>query len=187
MLSMEQVIKREQNLLKHLPLRLHKEVNRILDENYQKEIFRLTPDNKLRLLTLRTWMQRYKVSLTFILTSVAPYHLERIGKKKRKHPHSLGFTVPTLCGRKSESLLKAAIEEDFPNQEHLAIWQWERIQEILRQRQEAPDREVGDHKTLSGYVQAYIKRVQKRQKEFEREMNRDSNARRRYRNNPWTA
>jgi hypothetical protein len=194
MISMQDVVRREKKLLNRLPIRLQNEVNKILEEMYGKLIYRLTPDNRLRLMTLWTWMDRYKVDMRFVLAAVVPYHLERIAngpKRKRKsNPKSLGFAVGTMVGKTSEKILQQAIERGFPNGENLSLWQWERMQEVMRKR----EKEAGEDATatrrqfesIGQYVKAYKRRVYAKRRDFEREQRRTANTRRHYRTNPWT-
>ena len=189
MLTMEDVVKRERKVIKHLPLRLVKEVNKILLHKWGREILHITPDNGLRLMTLWTWMDRYLVDLEFVMDAIVPYHMERVGKKHRKNPRSIGFQIGTMVGKTSELLLREAIEREFPNGEHVSLWQWSRIQDILRiRRQEGgltPQKTMKQCNSLAEYVEAYKKRVQETQKEFTWEQSRAANTRRHYRTNPW--
>lgn len=182
---------REREALKTLPAQLLTQVNFLLEDNFGREIFRLTGLDTLRLLTLKAWQIKYKVSLEYILQTIVPFYLATIAKKFSTNPNSLGFKVSTLCGKKAEKLLQDAIAKDFGDGDNLSLWQWERKQEIFHSRTtdeefgEAKIKTIIDYPKVSRYVKAYRRRVSGKQKDFEKELLNPANTKRQYRDNPW--
>lgn len=89
---------------------------------------RLTRLDQQRLLTLRAWVIRYKVSLHFILSALMSFWLKK-GFKARTDAY-LGIRVSSLVGKHSKRLLEDELLKRFPNNENIAAWKSERLLEL---------------------------------------------------------
>lgn len=70
----------------------------------------LTQINQYRLLTLKVWMERYRVDLAYIIGLLVPFWEKFIGKRSKAIRKSgLNVRVTTLVGKKSESILKESL------------------------------------------------------------------------------
>lgn len=137
-------------------------------------------------------MSIYKVSLEYIVETVVPQYLEQIGRLHRKKSYAIGFRPTNLVGANAERMLKERIAKDFPESEHISMWRWERIQDIVANRTEdefttSKGKGIADYSTLGQYVRAYRGKVQNKREIFDREMNRSTNKKRPYRDNPFLA
>src|ERR1700679_2847856 len=79
----------------------------------------ITKPDQYRLLTLRAWEIKYKVSLENILQILLPFwerFVQRRSKKMKKA--GLNVRVSTLTGKKSEQVLKDQLSKLYPSSEH---------------------------------------------------------------------
>lgn len=187
---MRRVIAQEHTQMALQVPRFVKEVNELLQEEFGKELFYLTEANAHRLMTLKAWQIKHKVSLRYILKQIVPYYQHKIGRRFSMNSKSLGFRIPTLVGKKAEKLLQFRIAEDFPEKENVRSWVWEKKRSIVTNRLEdptVPER----HKTLHEYgsikrfVKAYKIRMADKRFYFTKEDEKESNTFRPYRGNPW--
>ena len=130
--------------------------------------------DKVRLLNLRVWRDRHKVSLDFILSAVLPFWLNR----KFRVPRSdrLGVRVSSLVGQKSYAILLDTIQKVFPNDENISNWQAEQVQRVHGLSLWY----ARDLETLERDYKTHLQKVALKQKEVVRRLKR-----RRYRGNPF--
>jgi hypothetical protein len=142
--------------------------------------FKPSEEDKLRLLIFAQWRERYRLSIPLMLTWLIPIWRERFTKFKKGN--SIGVSISTLTGRKSEEILKKKLEESFPDQENLKNWrsheqaaQWARFWDKLPMKE--------DWEFPGDMVRKYQERMmseRRHRNKFAKEQQR-----RRYRNNPW--
>lgn len=176
-------------------IKIRRRVASILQERYQRRLFRMKPQDELRLLVLQQWETKYQVELDYILECLLPYWHSKLGRQIRSK-NGLGVRVTSLVGKVSEKILKEQIAKDFPNDENREEWKWKRRREIIASRKKANQDEVEDefqpvkkslldYPTVTKFVAAYKKRVKAERKEFDAACNQKKNRMRRYRNSPW--
>ena len=154
-------------------------VEQIVKEQFGLKFWRLKEEDRLRILRLEQWEEKYKVPLWWILVTLVP-----IWKKKfaRYSYGAFGVKIPTLVGAKSEAIIRARILEEFPNGENVRIW---RAQE--QQWQWASYRQgVGLKEDWTNPLRAARDYQQRMQRERQaRDVFEKVARRRHYRNNPW--
>lgn len=167
-------------------------VDRILLEEFDRQIFRLSKLDGYRLLTLWVWQQRYHVSIRFMLKKLVPYYLKAIEKRHRVSKNSLGIRIQTLVGKRSEELVREAIQQEYPNQEHIGLWLWNQRRKILSRREleqadefQIRSKSILDYRKPEAYVRAYRRRMAEEKKAFEKQCQSKSNRLRPYRGNPF--
>jgi len=121
---------------------------------------RLTRLDQQRLLTLRAWATRYKVSLHFILSLLLSFWLKK-GFKNRTDSY-LGVRISSLTGKRSKRLLEDEVLKQFPNNEHIAAWKSERLLELCF----APF-SMAVTSNPEQFGEAYVEAIKKRQAEAE--------------------
>lgn len=75
---------------------------------------RLGMRDQCRLLNLRVWSLRYKVSCHEILGILLEYY----ARVRRKGSRSIGIRASTLCGVRSRTIIKEAVQERYPGSEN---------------------------------------------------------------------
>lgn len=181
----------ERRKLQFLPSRFTAQVNKALERNFDREFIRVSTLDQLRLLALRVWMEKYKVSLDYILQVVVPFCWSRTRGRYRSS-RSLGIRIATLVGQKSEKALREQIAKDFDQGENISIANWERLQSILQARRVREDGDVqlraktlSDYQSVQQYVKAYRTKISNKQFQFQKELNDPENLKRHYRTSPW--
>jgi len=135
------------------------------------------PQQLMRLYTLKGWMDKYKVSLTYIVRTLVMYWQEKFSHKITKKKFGIGVSIPTLVGSMSEKILQDRIAKDFPNGENVIAWKSE--QQLLRTRRAI--REIsGDD-----FMQDYERIMRVRQTRLTNNLSSGKYTRRHYRDNPW--
>lgn len=186
--------KSQKKALRHRSLQTYAEVDSILQARLGRRLFRLSDDDRIRLLTLQCWSERYKVTLDYIVALLVGYYAQRFARMGA-NKQGLGCRVSVLTGKKSEAILIDAIKRDFPEEEHLLAWRHEHRKMLLAVSDTDVDDEemVVKHKTIldyqspKAYVRAYSKRIQQKRIE-NRAAEADVNRRRYpYRDNPWAS
>jgi hypothetical protein len=164
------------------------EVDSIIRQEFGTQLFQLTPDNAMRLLKLRVWSVRYKVSVRYILVRLVP-HYKKFAQnfRRRYNEKGLGITIAVLTGRMAEEKLREFIAKDFADGENTITWKEDEKQRCLNIINQ--DELVGrpkpflHYRSVKAFVAAYEKRV--------RIMNRDfiriekTMALQPWRGNPW--
>lgn len=165
-------------------------VDKILQEAFDKRIFRLSETDGYRLLVFGVWAQKYKVSLDFIVRILVSFYLKHLGRHINVRKKSLGIRISTLTGDKAEQLLRETIQREFPNFENVGLWRQRKKESILSSR-EGDDtglttkvKTILDYPTPEAYVRAYRRKINQAKKDDERADN-DQNKKRPYRGNPW--
>lgn len=145
------------------------QIDGLLRKQFNKQLFYPKQDDQYRLLKLKVWSERHKVSIGYILSVLIP-HFEKIAYKHSRRPRErvskgIGTTIPILTGPTAENFLIEQIAKDFPDGENVIDWRETLKTECFR-RIEAED-EVGTRKpkgvlqypTLAAYRKAYISRI----------------------------
>jgi hypothetical protein len=106
------------------------EIERWLKDKEGKTLFiRFKPADLLRLTRLQVWSYRHRVSVYDILSLVLPYLRKTIASHNTKR-YGLGVSIAALTGAGAEKILIEAINQTYPEREHIAEWR-----ENERQRQ----------------------------------------------------
>ena len=142
----------------------------------------LTPKDRYRLLSLRTWMLKYKLSLEEILGVLVPIWSGYIKSRKVVSAESLGFMVSTLCGDKSQEILERHIKKTYPHDEHIATWRQEKQETFMRKRKILEFYQAGSLKT---YVDQYHKDALEERAYVTKFITSRKRTRRRWLDSPW--
>lgn len=149
----------------------------------------LSDTDRLRLLRLRVWSIRYKISVIEILDLIVPPLRKKIGAKRVR---GIGIPTATLTGAVAEEILKDRLAHYYPDGANITVWkERERERQLAAERDEEaggfPVREnpmpslleVGD---VQEYNRIYAERIR-----AARAAQTDQRWRkqRHYRNNPW--
>lgn len=164
------------------------EVDAIVRKEFEAQIFALKSDDAIRLLKLRVWSERYKVSVHYIVCRLIPYY-RKMAHNFRRRPDSkgIGVTIAVLTGKAAEEKLREFIAKDFPDGENVADWK-----ESERARCIAladPEALVGKPKpflhytSIKSFLDSYTSRIgslQREQTKLDKKM-----AKQPWRGNPW--
>jgi hypothetical protein len=145
------------------------EVDNILRKQFSKQLFFPKKDDQHRLLKLRVWSERYKVSIGYILSVLIPY-FEKLSYKHSRRPREkvskgIGTTISILTGAVAETYLSDQILKDFPDGEHILAWKQEKQNECIRKIRQQEDihtkkpKGILQFKTLAAYRKAYTLRI----------------------------
>ena len=169
-------------------------ISRWIEDNDHKHVhLHYKRVDQIRLLRLRTWQLRYKLSITEILNLIVqPLRNQMTG---RGHNYGLGIGVRSLVGHKAEQILQDELNREYPNHEHLALWaDQERERQIEAERAEDLDGIVSKSNrtptllqfdTPEQFISVYKKRVQHSRQVHETEVTKASRKRKAYRFSPW--
>jgi hypothetical protein len=118
------IVKRELKQLNRLVSNYFTYVEYTLSEMRNERVtLWLTDKDKESLLILKTWEDKYKVSLRFILLILLPFWESFVQRRSRKMKRAgLNVRVSTLTGKKSEQILVENINKLYPNEENKQIW-----------------------------------------------------------------
>lgn len=178
--------KSELRTLRLESLRITGLVSQIASEEFQKRIYRISDMDGMRLLRLKLWSRRYKVSIRFILQVLIPFWTRQFNKAGRFRSSSLGVRIITLTGRKSEEVLKEAIATAYPARENELEWRWEERERCLGLDQPKGRLPTIEHSpTVRDYIKAYRLRVTTRRNILDRAGTRSRWKARAYRDSPW--
>ena len=204
------LIERELKNLDIDSIKFQKKVERVLSKYRGEEVvLYINQNNRYRLLTLKVWMDKYKISLRFILQTLVPFWEKFLNKRTKKlKSKGLNVQIATLVGKKSEQILQESITNAFPHNEHKQLWVMNHKERIIQHelhrmekrsddgvvvKQTDPSRsrdDSGDILSLTDfstpvrfirYYRKYIERENITREHIEEEMKK-----RRYRNNPFT-
>lgn len=172
---------------------MKKELDAVLRE-HSRRLYYMSKKDELRLLRLRIWAHKYKVSLRYILRTLIAHYEKRItyrGKSKDGMVCSIG----TLTGNGAKFILEKSIRENFPNGEHLEDWKQTRIDQILDAEKEEDLVEgtitrkrqirIVDDKTARKFVRHYRNKVATAREEFRSAMSNKNRKLKPYRESPW--
>jgi hypothetical protein len=149
------------------------------------------PIDQARLLRLRTWEYRYKLSIGEILDYILIILRKQMPKGKTFY--GLGVPVPTLTGSAARRILEDQIEENFPDGTLETIWRERERQDQLKREQEEelaglgtqPTKLLLDFESSQEFVQDYVIRTEREKMEYERSRREKWRQRKSYRDNPW--
>jgi hypothetical protein len=169
---------------------LEKEIDTILRKNFDKRLYYPKREDSIRLLKLRVWENRYKVTLEYILGVLIPHFAKMSERFRRKVSSGIGTTIPILTGQAAEEFLKLRISKDFPNNENVLDWK-ERYKTIcLKKIKESegtiPSRKsrgVLQFKSVNAFLKAYEAKIEAARKEDR--IAEKSLAKQPWRGNPW--
>lgn len=139
--------------------------------NTRSFLYLKEPD-RYRLLILKTWTDRYNVSLRYILETILPFWESFIQKRsKRLKGRGLNVRVSTLTGKKSEDILREQIKKDFPNDANKIIRINQERQRIIsrahyleNKRKGISDIEYPRFRSVERYIRNYRYRIRKESK-----------------------
>ena len=200
-MNKEELVEREYRLLNSLSKDYVFRVEDILSSIRNEKVkLWITELDRYRLLTLRTWELKYKISLKTILQVLLPFWQGFI--KRRTKTKGLGIRVSTLVGKKSEEILIMHLNKVYPRNEHKMLYisqEQERITQVYLKQLERSDgirsqsdpsslyTEDGRPKTLVdfGSPDAFIKYYRKwiKKEQLAREQLRDIMRKNKHRNN----
>lgn len=152
----------------------------------------------LKLMTLRTWELRYRLSAYEILDLIVPILRGTITTRRGRRKGtgaSLGITISMLTGQGAERILESQIKKTFPNAEHIAMWKSDERNRQL-QREKLAESEgvvtrppsvltVLGSESVSEYVEAYRARIETKRTAHRSESLKKSRRSKNYRGNPW--
>ena len=160
-------------------MRVNTRVELLVKNLFDLGFWNPTFEDRIRLLKLAQWEERYHVSLRFILQTLVPIWRKKYGQFQRG---GIGVSISTLTGKVSEKILKEKIVESYPDSEHEQIWRADAQQrQLAMKRDGARRRETWQN--IEKEIELYIKSMRKQRKELEvfvREQRK-----RPYRGNPW--
>jgi hypothetical protein len=186
--------KQEKLRLQKRIFRLRVIINEVLKEDFNRRLYNLKHDDELRLLTLYTWRDRYRVSIRWMLKFLIKIWSKQFSRFKVKS--SLGCRVATLVGRKSEEIIRERIFREFPNGENKSTWQQaekDRIVSLIQPRKDRRKKARFTSILQAHNPQHFISKYKKEIKWKSREKNLSSRNQKQlkevknkqYRNNPY--
>lgn len=144
-------------------------IDSLLRKQFNKQLFYPKQDDQYRLLKLRVWSERHKVSIGYILSVLVP-HYEKMAYKHSNKPREkvskgIGTTISVLTGPSAEAYLVEQMAKDFPDSENVVSWKEDKKHECLRKL--AAEDEVSSKKpktilqytSIAAYRKAYIQRI----------------------------
>lgn len=153
---------------------------------------RFKPEDKVRLLRLKTWSMRHHISIAEILDMVMPVLTERSKWKKK---YGFDITVRVLTGAASKKVLNFQLNKRYPAGENRAIWQeQEREAQLYAEKIDALEgMEVKPNltpviradETTEEYMERYTKSVERARAIERKAVSQKWRRRKNYRNNPW--
>lgn len=180
-MKLKNLTKRELADLEMLCLTVQDEVERAVsklrDENFR---FYSLPKNELyRLLRLRVWETRYQVDLFYIIAKLLPFWEKWIPKRSKSlRTKGLGVRIATLTGKKSEQMLQAAIEQDFPSGQNITLRRnWKQTVLLEKEMEEgvedgikvkSEDKNLFDFRRPAGYLQYYQRKIKRQRAKRDR-------------------
>jgi len=168
--------------------RAQKMTKKLLGENHTLQW--LGELDRMRLVILLTWEERYCVSVEEILEFLLPYYQSVAKKQKVKKVMGLPVTVQTLVSKTTEQILKKHLEEEYP------VGVKERIQRQAKQElwiRHLQEKEMGgvnrvkrlkDFETFADYQKYYDNHIQKTRR-YREEVLEEMSHTLPYRGNPW--
>lgn len=141
----------------------------------EKTFLSLTHEDRLRLLTLKVWMLRYKVPLTWILETLLQHYSKFI--RRRRTGSTLGVRVATLVSQSSKQVLEEEILKQFPCGENISRWK------TAQQRQQLHQNGICRMQDPMTFASDYGHWLEQARRDHERAT--DKFSVRPYRDNPW--
>jgi hypothetical protein len=170
-MNKDELIKLELDNLSSIASGFIKQVESTLEVIRKEKVnLYLTQKDIYRLLILRSWTIKYKVSLEYILRNILIFWEAFVQRRsKQMKGRGLNVRVSTLTGKKSEEILKQFIEKDFPNNLNINIWKTSEQERIFRIKETEGIKTVRrEIKTLSKYVKHYKYSIRKENTRRER-------------------
>ena len=169
---------RQERILARRVMAVLTEVEHVLRRNHNVKWFRLKKEDEIRLLRLKQWEEKYRVSISYILGKLIPFWTQKYAKYSKA---VFGTTISTLVGSVSEKVLQEAVAKDYPDGENEKRWkamtqqrQWARIWDGPRKENwQDPIQAVREYRNR-------MKLERADRKSWARKL-----ARRKYQGNPW--
>lgn len=174
---------RNKKILKAMSWAWTWQVDRTAQQLLNKQFFG-TPslEDQYRLLTLRMWMIKYRVTLEFILSVLVPFWAGKFQSRKRTNDKALGVRIATLSGSVSEKILQTAIKNTYPNGENEISWRAEAQEEYMKVSGTLGS--VDNHP--ENFIEEYVRRCLKVRHQNRKLIESGRFTRRSYRGNPWS-
>ena len=162
-----------------------------LKEHFPRRTVRWLPERqRVRLVVLKTWAERYQVSLHYVVDTLIIVFGRSVARQ-RKRGFGLPITVRALVSRGSEEVLQTCLREEFPGNQREDLWRQQAQERIVKQRineeegSEGLWRQMVDFDTMKEFREYYarrIERLRKREAEVRAEIYKSG---RPYRGSPW--
>lgn len=192
-MNREELIRMELDNISGLASRNLKDIENTLSIIRKEKVnLYLNTNDIYRLLILRSWVIRYKVSMEYILRNILVFWEAFVQRRSRKMKSAgLNVRVSTLTGKKSEEILQQMIQKDFPNGLNKVIWKTNNQERIFRIKPNDGIQTVNTvntktktkARTLHKYVKQYKYKIKKENKR--REKIQDIFQTKNYRDNPF--
>ena len=167
-----------------------------LRDGRKDPVLRYKPADLVRLVRLRTWMMRHRLTIFEILDLLVLELRARFSRinRKTKMTGGLRISINTLTSHGAERVLKEMIAKTYPDNEHINIWrERERDRQMAAEMAEemgnmveAPEKKLKlvDFDSPVDFVKRYEKRLE-RQRRVEMAASDPSRKKRAYRWNPF--
>lgn len=149
------------------------EVDSILRKEFGTQLFQMKSDDAIRLLRLRVWSTRYKVSVCYILKRLIPHFKKYASNFRRRYnDKGIGVTIAVLTGKVAEQKLKEFIARDFVDGENITDWKEQEKARCLSLIN--GDEVVGrpkpflHYKSIKQFIESYERRVTSMSKDLTR-------------------
>lgn len=178
--------------IQHHLFMIETEFAEVLRQQFDRRIFRINDLDKVRLLKLRVWSERYAVPISYILEKVLPLLWQRMPKHvqaKSQKSRTLGVSIAQLTSQTTEQILLNCTLSDFPEGENFENRREARIDDCIELEDIENDtlpskpKSVLSFKQLSSFVDAYTKRIERKRTTLSRIA--VKRRRMKYRTNPW--
>lgn len=140
------------------------EVDSILRKEFGTQLFQMKADDAIRLLRLRVWSTRYKVSVCYILKRLIPHFKKYASNFRRRYnDKGIGVTIAVLTGKVAEQKLKEFIARDFESGENAIEWREKeqaRCLDLLHTNElVGRPKPFLHYKSVKSFIQSYEKRI----------------------------
>lgn len=159
-----------------------------------KEVrLRFKPIDQVRLLKLRVWETRYKLSIEEIMDLIMPilrYHMLR-----KKTSYGLGVSVRSFTGTGAERILIKELEKTDPDGQHEEVWR--QLEQETQLEAEAREERDGlpakanlvilplDVENTQDWATWYQGKIERRRNTYRELIRQEWRKRKNYRGNPW--
>lgn len=151
-------------------------------------------DKQVRLLRLKLWSVRYKISVQEVLDLIVPgLRSQMQGIKFKKY--GIGVGVNALTGKKAEEILRDNLRDRYPDNEHLTLWrEQEKERQLERERtedleglkpHEKPVVSLLESDSMEEFLTGYRDSIQKEKSQQDRVQTETWRKRKAYRGSPW--
>jgi len=174
----QELVELERQSLKNL-----QQVETLMLSSYGRRLPAVSQLDRYRLLMLRIWSEKYKVSLRFILGTLLPFYWSKVSSKHANSKWGFGIRLATLLSGLSEQILSDAVKRTYPDKGNIAEWRWQRRTRMIAAGQPL-QRE--DPLADDQFMARYDEQIRARRKELIAAVIDEAHRRHCYRDNPWT-